>query len=273
LPDPAAQATTVASPDRSFDQQAPRYDARAGLPVSVGIAVAQAIVARAGVGADDLLVELGAGTGEIGVHLARLPIRYRGLDASAAMLDVFRAKAAAASPSLIVADCDRPWPLPDGCTSVVFASRMIHLLDPDHVVRETMRVCRPAGLLILGRLVRDRNGIAERLRRQRLDLLKAAGIPARRGEDGTRRVIDGCLALGGVSLGRQLVAEWPSLTTPAEVLAGWDTLPRMGSVPVDPETRGEILSELRRWARAEFGDLDRPRASSVRYALDIVRIP
>ena len=51
--------------------------------------------------ADDLVVELGAGTGEIGAHLARLPLRYVGLDSSPAMLDVFRAKAA---PCLTIAD-------------------------------------------------------------------------------------------------------------------------------------------------------------------------
>jgi SAM-dependent methyltransferase len=228
---------------------------------------------RANARAGDLVVELGAGTGEIGVHLARLPVRYFGLDASAAMLDVFRAKAADVSPSLVTADCDRTWSLPDGCATVVFASRVVHLLQPDHVVRETMRVCRPAGSLIVGRVVRDRDGIIERLRRRRLDLLKAAGISARQGEDGTRRVIDGCLALGGVSLGREVVAEWTSVTTPAQVIAGWETLSRMGSVSVDPVTRADILEALRHWGRAEFGDLDRPEAFRERYAIDVVRLP
>jgi len=230
-------------------------------------------VTCAGPQSDDLVLELGAGTGEIGAHLARLPVRYVGIDNSAAMLDVFRAKARGTLPSLVVADCDRTWPLPDGSTNVVFASRVIHLLQPDHVVRETMRVCRPAGLLILGRVVRDRDGITERLRRRRLDLLKAAGISARQGEEGTRRVIDGCVARGGESLGRQIVAEWTSVTTPGEIIAGWDTLSRMGSVPVDPVTRAEILAGLRHWARAEFGNLDRPEASRSHYAIDIVRLP
>jgi SAM-dependent methyltransferase len=253
-------------PSNSFDAQAPRYDARVGLPESVGAAVANA-------GEDDLVLELGAGTGEIGVHLARLPIRYLGLDAAAAMLDLFRAKAAPASPSLVVADCDCPWPLPAGSAGVVFASRVIHLLDPDHVARETMRVCRPAGLLILGRVVRDRDGIAERLRRNRLELLAAAGIPARQGEAGTRRVIEGVVAFGGESLGRQIVAEWTSETTPAAVIADWESLPRMGSAAVDAVTRGRILAALRDWARSEFGDLERPRASPARYAIDIIRLP
>ncbi len=74
----------------------PRYDARVGLPESVGAAVAAEIMACAELQTGDLVLELGAGTGEIGVHLARLPVRYVGLDSSPAMLDVFRAKAAQA---------------------------------------------------------------------------------------------------------------------------------------------------------------------------------
>src|SRR5918998_6759869 len=245
-----AQAKVLAGPASTFDQQALRYDARAGLPTTVSAAVAQAIVERAGAGADDLVLELGAGTGEIGVHLARLPVRYVGLDASAAMLDVFRAKAADGSPSLIVADGDCPWPLPDDSATVVFASRVIHLLQPDHVVRETLRVCRPAGLLILGRVVRDRDGIRERLNRQRRELLAAAGISARQGEAGTRRVIEGVVALGGESLGRQIVAEWTGETTPAAVIADWESLARMGSVTVDAGTRDPILDALWDWGRA-----------------------
>ena len=144
------QTTQRARSAGAFDEQAPRYDARVGLPESVSAAVARAVVERANVGAVDLVLELGAGTGEIGVCLDRLPIRYVGLDASAAMLDLFRAKASPAAPSLIVADCDRPWPLPDGSVSVVFASRVIHLLQPGHVALEPERVMPMASAVIWG---------------------------------------------------------------------------------------------------------------------------
>jgi SAM-dependent methyltransferase len=235
--------------------------------------VAEAIVTRAGVRADDLVVELGAGTGEIGVHLASLPIRYVGLDAAAAMLEVFRAKAIGFSPELVVADCDRPWPLPDGDAAVIFASRVIHLLRPDHVVRETLRVSRPAGLLILGRVVRDPDSITERLRQRRLDLLRAAGIAARQGEGGTRRIVADCQAHGGESLGREFVAEWTSVTTPEEIIADWGSRARWGAVELDQKRRDAMLAELREWARHELGDLARPETSPTRYALDVVRLP
>ena len=49
---------TLPTRPSTFDEQALRYDARAGLPTAVSAAVAQAIVERAGAGADSsLLVE------------------------------------------------------------------------------------------------------------------------------------------------------------------------------------------------------------------------
>jgi SAM-dependent methyltransferase len=268
-----AHAKVLAGPASTFDAQASHYDARVGLPEAVNAAVARAIVEQANAGADHLVVELGAGTGEIGVPLARFPVRYVGLDSSPAMLNVFRTKAADISPSLVVADCDRPWPLPDGSATVVFGSRVIHLLRPDHVVRETLRVCRPAGLLIIGRVLRDRDGIAERLRRRRLDLLQEAGFSPQQGEAGTCRVIDGCVALGGASLGRQIVAEWTVESTPGAILADWASLARWGSVVVNGSTHAAMLEELWTWARSTFGDLDQPVVSSSRYAMDVVRLP
>ena len=268
-----AQAKVLAGPASTFDAQASHYDARVGLPESVSAAVALAIVEQANAGAGDLVLELGAGTGEIGVHLSRLPVRYIGLDSSQAMLDVFRTKAVMGSSSLIVADGNQPWPLPDGSAAAVFASRVIHLLAPEHVTREAVRICRPEGVLMLGRVVRDRDSIKERLRRQRQTLLVEAGITPRQGEAGTRRVIEGLVAAGAESLGRREVAEWTGETTPAQIISGWETLSRMGSVSVDPVTRADILDALRHWGRAEFGDLDRPEAFRERYAIDVVRLP
>ena len=262
-------ATTITA----FDEQAGRYDDRAGIPAGAGAAVARAILASANAQADNLVVELGAGTGEIGVHLASLPIRYLGLDVSAPMLDLFRAKAGDVTPSLIVADCNHEWPLPDGGATALFASRVIHLLDPEHVTREALRVARPRGTFILGRVLREPQSIKSRLRRRRHELLREAGFSPREGEEGTRRVLDCCLAAGAQEMGRSVVAEWSGEATPATVIAGWEGLPRMGNMAVDPLTRATILAELRQWARAEFGGLARAQPFSERYAIDVVRLP
>ncbi len=243
------------------------------MPAAVGAATARAIVEISGVAAGDLVVELGAGTGEIGVHLARLPVRYIGLDSAPAMLEVFRAKAEPHAPNLVVADCDRPWPLPAGSTVLVFASRVVHLLDPAHAAREASRTARPGGSLILGRVLREPSGIKERLRAQRQALLVAAGVDPRQGEAGTRRVIERCIDAGGAFLGRREVAAWTGEIAPARVLADWERLARAGSANVDRGVRARIAAELRAWALAEFGDLDRPEAFHERFVVDVVRWP
>ncbi len=259
--------------DGSFSEQAAHYDARAGLPTTVGAAVARAIADISGIAAGDLVVEPGAGTGEVGVHLARLPVRYVGLDSAPAMLAVFRAKADPDAPNLVVADCDRPWPLPAGSTVLVFAARVVHLLDPVHVAGEASRIAQTGGSLILGRVLREPGGMKERLRARRQALLAAAGVDPRQGEPGTRRVIERCIDAGGAFLGRREVAAWTGEIAPARVLAEWEGLARGGSVIVDRGVRAQIAAELRAWALAEFGDLDRPEAFQERFVVDVVRWP
>ena len=271
MPEPATKGAGTVHPASTFDDQAPHYDARVGLPEAVGAAVASEIVACAGLQSDDLMLELGAGTGEIGTHLARLPVRYVGIDNSAPMLQLFRQKLGASPASLLLADAGQGWPLDDDAAVVVFASRVVHLLDAAHVARETARVCRPGGWLMLGRVLRDDGGVKERLRRHRLQLLRQAGVGSLRGREGAGRVVEHCLQAGGLSMGRRVVVEWSEETTPAEVIAGWASLTRMGSVAVDPAMHQQILAQLRAWAREEFGALDRPEISQERYALDLVR--
>ena len=74
-------------------------------------------------------------------------------------------------------------------------------------------------------------------------------------------------------MGRRVVAEWSEATTPAEVIAGWASLTRMGSVAVEPALHQQILAELEVWARQELGALDQPEVGRERYALDLVRFP
>jgi SAM-dependent methyltransferase len=273
LPEATEQPAVPARSANTFDEQATRYDARVGRPESVGTAVALEIMACAGLQTEDLVLELGVGTGEIGMHLARLPVRYLGIDHSTEMLQLFRDKIGQDAASLLLADASHVWPLDDHAASVVFASRVIHLLDAEHVARETHRVCRPGGWLMLGRVLRDGNGVKERLRRRRLELLELAGVGPLRGREGARRVVEHCLSVGGESMGRRVVAEWSGAISPAEVIADWTSLSRMGSVAVDPVQRQEILVELQDWARAELGDLTQPETYRERYVIDCVRLP
>lgn len=270
MPDPDA-ARAGGTP--AFNALAAGYDARVGFPPGVGEAIAAAIVHLGKVEADDLVLELGAGTGDIGTHLAAMAPGYVGLDNSPAMLDVFRAKASPPALRLLAADADETWPISPSSAQVIFASRVIHLLQPEHVACEATRVCGAGAYVMLGRVNREADSLKERLRQRRQHLLREAGIQPRQGEAGSRRVIERLIAAGWTDHGRQSVAAWNGDISAGAILAEWEALSRMGSVKVGRLTHEKILSDLRTWAAREFGELERPSPYLEQFVLDIVRLP
>ena len=76
----------------SFAKIAPTYDALRPLS-AVDRARLEAMLREAAVGAEDLVIEVGCGTGRLTLPLAALtPARVMGVDTEARMLDVARAK-------------------------------------------------------------------------------------------------------------------------------------------------------------------------------------
>ena len=258
----------------TFDGQADIFDERAGLPPSVGRDVALAALELVAASPRDAVLEIGAGTGEIGRHLAALPVCYLGIDLSRGMLGVFKGKLGEASARALAvqADCDRPWPVRDRSIAAVFASRVAHLLDADRVVGEAMRVCRPGGYLLVGRTARDEHSLKSRLRHRRRVALARGGIAPRDGTEGTRRLLDRCVARGATRLESRRVASWTGTTTADRIISGWEALPALGAHRLPAEARAAILRELRDWARLELGDPHRAERFTEWYTIEGVRL-
>jgi SAM-dependent methyltransferase len=271
----------VARLSQHFDVQARTFDQRARLGQGVGRVVAAAVIEHGRVGPHDLLLELGAGTGAVGGQLAARHERYLGLDVSRPMLATFaqrlarpiaaERRARSLRPLLVQADCDQHWPVLDGAATVVFASRVVHLLEPRHVAHEAARVCRPGGHLLVGRVVRDPSSPRERLRREKQRRLAERGLEPRRGDAGIRRLLEACMARGAEALAPRVVATWTSRIAAERILLGWAALPGMGGIPIAPAVQTAILDELWAWARRELGDLRRPAPCDERYVLEGVR--
>ena len=257
-----------------FDAQAPRFDDRAGIPEDAARAVAQAVLDLIAPGRDDLLVELGAGTGEIGRHLAR-SMNYLGLDRSGGMLDAFRAKIAAAPAGgarLVRADASRGWPVEDGSAKAVFASRVVHLLDSDHVRSELERVCAPGGYFLVGHVSRDEVSVKQLLREKRESLLRERGLIPRSRRAATQRLLDRLVALGASYIESRSVVTWSAQASAKQVVDAWGHLQSMGGTELEPRARAGILAELMEWAGRELGDPDAVRVWRERYILGGVRL-
>jgi ubiquinone/menaquinone biosynthesis C-methylase UbiE len=252
-----------------FDHQAATFERRAGLPEDCCRKIAQAVLEAGAARANDLVVELGPGTGQIG-RWFREPVRYVGLDLSQGMLREFRARTGedATLRTLVRADAQAGWPLADASARIVFGSRAIHLLDEEHVAREALRVAAPDGAtLIIGRVRRERQSMRARLAREMNERLLARGFEGRGGEKQNRRLFEACRRLGAEIVEPIEVARWKVSASPRQSIDSWRSLVSLGGVGVPAPVREEILNELESWAGTEFGDLDREFEAEESYVL------
>jgi ubiquinone/menaquinone biosynthesis C-methylase UbiE len=259
-----------------FDDEAATYDTRSGIPVEKRAEIVRSITVLSGAAAGDVLLELGAGTGQLGTYVPALGLRYVGLDASAPMLNVFEQRVPAGASSsirLIHADADAEWAVQSASVRVVFSSRAVHLFDLEHVVDETLRVGLPGAAFVLGRVQRDAHGVRSVLRREMRAGLTARGFVPRDGERGQRRVLDAFRARGATPLGPVTVATWPDERSAANVLDAWRHKPGLGGCEPPAETKAAILADLQSWAAARFGSLDAPDEAEESYILEGVRLP
>lgn len=264
-----------------FDDQAATFDGRAGLPHQVSRAIARAVNGEA-VGTPGPLLDLGAGTGDIGVHLVDGPRPYLGLDASLPMLTAFRRKLAAADrgnvPStapraslLLAADADRTWPVKDASLAVVFSSRAIHLLRLSHLVKEVQRTGQRGTVVVLGRVQRRQDSLRQTLRRHMRQRLAALGVDGRSGGRARSHLVEALTDLGWRPTGRRRVASWRVEERPRDSLEAWRRRGGLAGRRVPNDLRRRLLDDLQAWALDRYGDLDAVHVGEESYDLESVQ--
>ena len=256
-----------------FDDQAQRFDGRAGLEPTQCRQIAAAVLAVGHVGANDLIVEIGAGTGQIGIELAAAR-RYVGCDLSAGMLDRFRTRSrgATARCGLVRADAGRTWPMISGSARAIFSSRALHLLEHEHVADEAFRVGRLSGAtLIIGRVERSPDSVRARLAREMRDRLRRLGF-APRSERYDRRLIEACVRRGAEALEPATVVTWAAASSVQQSLDAWRSLSGLGGIEVPASVRDIVLGDMTEWATGVFGELERTVESEEAYVLRAVRL-
>jgi len=258
-----------------FDLQAETYDQRVGLPEQDCQAIVQAVLAMARVQAEDIVLEIGAGTGLLGTWLALPPRCYVGLDLSRGMLTVFRQRLSAHSgtPLLLQADGNAAWPLVDATVRAIFSSRTLHLLDLAHVVHESLRVARRDGaVVILGRVQRQDDHVAAVMQREMQRLLRQHGLQSRGGGQHQRQLLTAYSQHGATVLEPVIAAQWTVTRTPWQSIADWYIKPGLGGINLPPQVKRTILHDLCRWASVTFGDIQRAVTSEEAYVLQGVHL-
>lgn len=263
----------------SFDSQAVDFDLRAGLPDGAAGEIAAAVVDLA-LNGGGVLLDIGAGTGQIGAELAAAwSARPRGLyvaiDVSAPMLAAFRRKLGAdAEAALVRANAATRWPVASGSVDLVFSSRAAHLLPPDALVRETLRVAAPGGALaVFGGVRSEAGSLRAEVRREMRRLLAEAGYEPRRAGEHRRSIADALAACGAEVLPVRTAASWSAVHRAGDALAAWRAKPGLGGRAVPPDVQESVLRRLEEWVLKRYGSLEVERDATERYELAAVRLP
>lgn len=259
-----------------YDDQAARFDERAGLPAEAAEAVSRALLEITGPAGGRSWLEVGAGTGSLSLALVPHPARYLAFDRSPAMLAVFRERLEGAGlrAELHEADGNAHWPAEDRAVDLVFSARALHHLEPAHAAAETRRVLRPpGGWLVLGRVQRPQDSPRAVLRRRMRRLLEAEGYAGRSHEAGAGAVLSLLEEAGGRRLPPRVAARWTVLHRPEDSLAAWEGKSGLAGVEVPPAVKARVLAELRRWAAGHYGDPGLALPQEEHFELTAMQVP
>ena len=134
----------------SFDRAAAYYDRTRALPREAHEQViGNAVAELAGRGR---VLEVGVGTGRIGLDVAAAGVPLVGLDLSRPMLDQLVAKAGGTATVPVVHGDATTLPFPDRAFGAAVACHVLHLIpDWEEVLDELARVVGPGGALLVSR--------------------------------------------------------------------------------------------------------------------------
>lgn len=134
----------------SFDRAAHYYDDTRGFPAGVATQVAAMIAQTGRLTQSSKLLEIGIGTGRIGLPLSRHVAGVYGIDIAAGMLHVLRQRQQAEPVYITQGDASQ-LPFPDNSFDCAVDVHVFHLIPTwRNVLRELARVLKPQARLLHG---------------------------------------------------------------------------------------------------------------------------
>jgi ubiquinone/menaquinone biosynthesis C-methylase UbiE len=250
----------------AFDSVAPTFDRHRALPDSVPKAIRAAILEAVDASSPRLL-DLGAGTGRIGIPFVAAGDDYVGVDLSLGMLGAFAQRSGSGcAPRLVQADGEH-LPFRDATFDAVMLIQVFGgMRGWRRLLVEARRVLCGAGVLVLGRTLAPSDGLDSRMKQQLSLLLDEIGAPADR--TNTRQDAQGWLEQEARGT-RLVAATWTANRTPRGFIERHGSGARFSALPAP--VKEEALRRLAAWAKTAFGSLDAASTEPHEFELQLFR--
>ncbi|MEM9506448.1 MAG: class I SAM-dependent methyltransferase [Cyanobacteria bacterium P01_E01_bin.35] len=259
----------------TFDDQAITFETRTGLSESTCQAIVRMALDLAEIKTNAQVVEVGAGTGQVGQWFAEKPVQYLGFDLSEPMLEQFRQHLGSSRENikLLQGDANQHWPVVENKANLIFSSRTLHLLNLEHVVHESLRIAHPEGaVVIMGSVQREQQGVKNQMRKQMQTFLIEKKLRGRQKNKLISQLIELFIQHDAQVIEPVEVSRWKVVNTPRQSLDSWRGKSNLAGIELDDEIKQNVLDCLQVWAEARFGDLDQPIESEETYILQGVRL-
>jgi len=219
---------------------------------------------------DPHFLELGVGTGRIGLPVLARGYRFTAVDIDPAMLSVFRYKVAGVARKVRIVEADaRELPFERGSFHAVISVHLWHLIpDWQRAVLEALRVLVPGGFLFEGWDESVEESEDCRIQERWREILAEEGFELVRGRHRARLAeVERALRKLGLEPRTQVVAEWTEERTPRQSIEAIAERLYSYTRQVPPELFERSVKRLLAWAEEHYPDLDRPYPIRWRFVL------
>ena len=257
--------TVVAS---TYDKGAAGFERQRVLPSEVAQSVRAAVLTAVGHVETPRLLDLGAGSGRIGLSFVAAGDDYIAVDLSLRMLQVFAEKNTGEHRARLIQADGRALPFAEANFDAVMLIAVFgDLPDWRPLVAEARRVLRAGGVIAIGRTAAPDDGIDEQMKEQ-LDRLLAERMVYTPRKNGRKNAAQH-LAATATATTDLAPASWSVDRSARHFLERHAGGARFSRLP--SSVREEALAELAEWAKGEFGSLDAAFTETHRFEMQLFR--
>jgi ubiquinone/menaquinone biosynthesis C-methylase UbiE len=243
-----------------FDRAVEYYDQTRAMPPERHRALIDALVRETGIHKSSRVLEIGIGTGRIGMSVAEHVRRLFGIDLSLEMMGVLRRKLADTNVNIDIAQADAgKLPFGDDTFDVAYAVHVYHLVAGwQNAMRDAWRLVKRGGCFVISFHKREDDSPTARIRKQLREWAEARGVETKRPGTHSEEEILGEIRAWGIEPRIVVCSAWTEPEVPEKILEELDRQIFSETWMIPRAVMDDVMPRVREWARESYGDLSKP---------------